>query len=170
LIDHLVRHPNVFADTSGVRRFDLLEQAVRRAGFEKILFGSDGPWLHPGVELAKIDALGLAPAARRAVLGGNFLRLIARVRRGGARGPARLVGERAPGLPAATNALGSRRTLASTAMRLPTPNLGDTRVATDPWLRIADPAKPAPLNLPRAASRAPALPRGPGVAVAVRGR
>ena len=32
LIDHLVRHPNVYADTSGVRRFDLLEQAVRRAG------------------------------------------------------------------------------------------------------------------------------------------
>src|SRR5262249_32636347 len=27
LIDHLVRHPNVWTDTSGVRRFDLLEQA-----------------------------------------------------------------------------------------------------------------------------------------------
>ena len=32
LIDQLVRHPNVYTDTSGVRRFDLLEQAVRRAG------------------------------------------------------------------------------------------------------------------------------------------
>ena len=50
LIDHLVRRPNVHADTSGVRRFDLLEQAVRRAGARKILFGSDGPWSHPGVE------------------------------------------------------------------------------------------------------------------------
>jgi predicted TIM-barrel fold metal-dependent hydrolase len=28
LIDHLVRHPNIYTDTSGVRRFDLLEQAV----------------------------------------------------------------------------------------------------------------------------------------------
>ena len=27
LIDHLVRHPNIFTDTSGIRRFDLLEQA-----------------------------------------------------------------------------------------------------------------------------------------------
>jgi uncharacterized protein len=78
LIDHLVRHPNVFADTSGVRRFDLLVQAVRRAGAHKILFGSDGPWLHPGVELAKVRALGLSTAAERLVLGGNLLRLIAR--------------------------------------------------------------------------------------------
>ena len=32
LIDHLARHPNLHADTSGVRRFDLLEEAIRRAG------------------------------------------------------------------------------------------------------------------------------------------
>lgn len=80
LIDHLVRHPNIFTDTSGIRRFDLLEQAVQRAGARKILFGSDGPWLHPGVELAKVRALGLPPADERRVLGGNLLRLMARVR------------------------------------------------------------------------------------------
>jgi predicted TIM-barrel fold metal-dependent hydrolase len=80
LIDHLARHPNIYADTSGVRRFDLLEQAVQRAGAAKILFGSDGPWLHPGVELAKLRALNLAPADERLVLGGTLLRLIAHVR------------------------------------------------------------------------------------------
>ncbi len=76
LIDILVRHPNVYADTSGVRRFDLLAEAVCRAGPDKILFGSDGPWLHPGIELAKIRALGLAPRDERKVLGGNLLRLL----------------------------------------------------------------------------------------------
>jgi len=76
LIDHLVRHPNIHADTSGVRRFDLLEQAVRRAGPHKLLFGSDGPWLHPGLELAKIRLLGLAAADEALITGGNFLRLI----------------------------------------------------------------------------------------------
>lgn len=80
LIDLLVRHPNVFTDTSGVRRFDLLVQAVRRAGPRKVLFGSDGPWLHPGVELEKIRALGLSPAGFRLIAGENFLRLIRRVR------------------------------------------------------------------------------------------
>lgn len=78
LIDHLVRHPNIYTDTSGVRRFDLLEQAAQRAGARKILFGSDGPWLHPGVELAKVRALELSPADEQMVLGGNFLRLISR--------------------------------------------------------------------------------------------
>lgn len=82
LIDHLVRHPNVHADTSGVRRFDLLEQAVQRAGARKVLFGSDGPWLHPAVELAKIRALELPSADTELILGGNFLRLIAPRRRG----------------------------------------------------------------------------------------
>jgi uncharacterized protein len=74
-IDHLARHPNVFTDTAGVRRFDLLVEALRRAGPRKVLFGSDGPYLHPGVELAKIRALGLRPADERLVLGGNFLRI-----------------------------------------------------------------------------------------------
>jgi uncharacterized protein len=80
LIDHLVRHSNVYTDTSGIRRFDILEQAVRRAGAKKFLFGSDGPWLHPGVELAKVRALGLPPQEERLVTGGNLLRLIRGVR------------------------------------------------------------------------------------------
>jgi predicted TIM-barrel fold metal-dependent hydrolase len=78
LIDQLERHPNVYADTSGCRRFDVLEQAVRRAGARKFLFGTDGPWLHPAVELAKIRALELPEAEERLVLGENLLRLISR--------------------------------------------------------------------------------------------
>ena len=80
LIDHLARHPNIYTDTSGVRRFDLLAQAVRRAGAHKVLFGSDGPWLHPAVELAKIKALQLPSSDEALVLGRNFLRLTARAR------------------------------------------------------------------------------------------
>ncbi len=79
-IDSLARYPNIYTDTSGVRRFDLLERAVRTAGARKILFGSDGPWLHPGLELAKVLALGLSPADRDAILRGNLLRLITRRR------------------------------------------------------------------------------------------
>ncbi|MDN2675860.1 amidohydrolase family protein [Janthinobacterium sp. SUN033] len=75
LIDHLARHRNIHADSSGVRRFDLLQQAVRRAGPHKVLFGSDGPWLHPGLELHKIQLLGLPPADAALITGGNFLRL-----------------------------------------------------------------------------------------------
>jgi predicted TIM-barrel fold metal-dependent hydrolase len=81
LIDQLVRHPNVYTDTAGVRRFDLLQDAILRAGAGKILFGSDGPWLHPAVELNKVRVLGLPRDQEELILGGNFLRLIAGVRR-----------------------------------------------------------------------------------------
>ena len=80
-LDPLARLPNVFTDTSGVRRFDLLEEAVQRAGPRKLLFGSDGPWLHPGVELAKVRALKLRPAEEALILSGNCLRLTAQARR-----------------------------------------------------------------------------------------
>jgi uncharacterized protein len=80
-LDPLKRHPNIYTDSSGIRRFDLLVDAVRRAGPEKLLFGSDGPWLHPGVELYKIRMLRLSASAARLVLADNLLRLIARVRR-----------------------------------------------------------------------------------------
>jgi hypothetical protein len=99
LIDHLVRHPNVYTDTSGVRRYDLLLEAVRRAGARKVLFGSDGPWLHPGVELEKVRLLKLTADDQAMVLGGNLLRLIARRR---ASAPAEVIpaaGERPSGDP-----------------------------------------------------------------------
>lgn len=80
-VDQLTRLPNVFADTSGVRYFDVLADAVRRAGARKVLFGSDGPFLHPGVEISKIHALHLSPADAALVLGGNLLRLTRTARR-----------------------------------------------------------------------------------------
>jgi uncharacterized protein len=75
-ISILERHPNVFTDTSGIRRFDVLLEAYQRVGAQKILFGTDGPWLHPSVELAKIHALPLSDTEKRLILSGNILQLI----------------------------------------------------------------------------------------------
>ena len=69
--------PDLYTDTSGVRYYDLLEDAVRRAGPHKVLFGTDGPFLHPAVELAKVRALPRPPTGVGLVLGGNVLRLTA---------------------------------------------------------------------------------------------
>jgi len=75
MIGLLLRHDNVYVDTSAVRRFDLLAEAAHRRP-RRVLFGSDGPWLHPGVELAKVRLLGLRQADEQRVLGGNALRLV----------------------------------------------------------------------------------------------
>ena len=78
----LARYPNVYADTSGVRQFDYLVKAIKTGGPTKLLFGSDGPWLHPGVELHKIRLLGLVPKDEALVLGGNAFRLLRHARVG----------------------------------------------------------------------------------------
>jgi len=79
-IPMLERHANIYTDTSGVRRFDLLEMAYKRAGASKILFGTDGPWLHPKVELEKVYALTSIQADLRKMLAENFLKLTVRAR------------------------------------------------------------------------------------------
>jgi hypothetical protein len=78
VIYQIARYPNVYADTSAVRQFDYLVQAIQRAGARKLLFGSDGPWTHPGLELHKIRLLGLPSDQEALVLGGNALRLLRR--------------------------------------------------------------------------------------------
>lgn len=82
LVPMLERHPNVYTDTSGIRRFDVLEMAFKRAGAGKILFGTDGPWLHPQVELSKVFALTNDATALRKMLAQNFLQLTAKARSG----------------------------------------------------------------------------------------
>jgi predicted TIM-barrel fold metal-dependent hydrolase len=76
VIDQICRHPRVYTDTSGVRYWEAIRLAVERAGPAKVLFGSDGPQLHPSVELHKIKVLHLPPEAEQLITGGNIARLL----------------------------------------------------------------------------------------------
>jgi len=49
---------------------------VRAHGTDRVLFGSDGPWTDPVVELAHLEELGLADDEFAAILGGNARRLL----------------------------------------------------------------------------------------------
>jgi predicted TIM-barrel fold metal-dependent hydrolase len=116
IVDQLTRYPNVFTDTSGVRRFDYIVEAVKRAGPQKVLFGSDGPWLHPGLELHKIKLLGLPPEKEALILGGNIVRLLRRA----------LVGDAAPQAPAPSRRVNrSRQRFVATANGVPAAALPD---------------------------------------------
>ncbi|MFZ4986204.1 MAG: amidohydrolase family protein [Blastocatellia bacterium] len=75
LITVLKQYENLFTDTAGVRHFDLLARTVHETGPDKVLFGTDGPWLHPGNELDRVTRLGLRSAELQLVLGENYLRL-----------------------------------------------------------------------------------------------
>jgi predicted TIM-barrel fold metal-dependent hydrolase len=77
-ISPLERFPNIYTDLSGVRRYDVITEAYQRVGAGKILFGSDGPWIHPGLELMKIYALHADKEAQEKMLFKNFLKLISK--------------------------------------------------------------------------------------------
>jgi len=75
-IDIARRYSNVYLDTSGVAFWKYLQMAVKEAGPEKVVFGSDGPELDSRVEMYKVRLLKLPPADEAKVVGGNILRLL----------------------------------------------------------------------------------------------
>ncbi len=74
-IDVAARHPNVYLETSGMPMHTKVLEAVDRLGPDRVLYGSDAPFHHPTVELAKIRVSGLSPELVDRVLGENGRRL-----------------------------------------------------------------------------------------------
>ncbi len=70
--------PNAFLGTESIREYSSLRIALDRLGPSKILFGSDYPLGWPAAYLAVLDGAAPTPEERRAVLGGNLLRLLGR--------------------------------------------------------------------------------------------
>lgn len=74
-IDVAVRNPHVYLETSGMPMHSKIREAVERVGPDRVLFGSDAPFHHLTVELAKVRVSGLSPAVADRVLGENGRRL-----------------------------------------------------------------------------------------------
>jgi uncharacterized protein len=69
--------PNLFLDLSGSQHHRLiLERAVERLGAERILFGSDLPYLEASMTLAHVLTARIPEAARRRILRDNCLQLL----------------------------------------------------------------------------------------------
>jgi predicted TIM-barrel fold metal-dependent hydrolase len=68
---------NVFADTSSARSVTpgLIEWAVREVGVERVLFGTDTPLYHAGMQRARIDQADLTHSEKLQVLRENAVQL-----------------------------------------------------------------------------------------------
>ena len=66
---------NLFLETS-CGNFLFIDQVVKRAGADKVIFGSEFPLSHPGAELRKVMLLTISDDEREKILGGNILALI----------------------------------------------------------------------------------------------
>lgn len=70
--------PNLYLELCGSQRHRLIvERAVDRVGAERILFGSDMPYLEASMTLAHVLTARISDAAKEKILRTNFLRLIA---------------------------------------------------------------------------------------------
>jgi predicted TIM-barrel fold metal-dependent hydrolase len=75
-------HGRVRLDLSGVALEAKIDEAVRRLGAGKLIWGTDGPYAHPDLvgfargELEKIRRLPIGQAEKEEILGGNIARLL----------------------------------------------------------------------------------------------
>jgi predicted TIM-barrel fold metal-dependent hydrolase len=70
-IEVALRNPNVYLETSGMPMHTKIREAYERVGETRVLFGTDVPFHHPVVEIAKVRVSGLAPEAVDRVLSKN---------------------------------------------------------------------------------------------------
>lgn len=57
-----LEHPNLFMDSSYSSCPWKIPEAIQRLGAERVVFGSDGPLIHPSIELTKIRVCNLSQA------------------------------------------------------------------------------------------------------------
>ncbi|KPV61577.1 MAG: Amidohydrolase [Candidatus Bathyarchaeota archaeon BA1] len=70
------RNPNILLETSSVRAPQSILEAARVLGPERIVYGSDFPYLDPFVERMKIEDLKLPLEYKRLIMGGNMARIL----------------------------------------------------------------------------------------------
>ncbi|MBI1745678.1 MAG: amidohydrolase family protein [Acidobacteria bacterium] len=68
---------NVVFDISATREFWTIEMAIRTAGADKFVFGSDYPVMHPKMSLASVEVLSLTAEERRKLYSENLLSTLA---------------------------------------------------------------------------------------------
>jgi uncharacterized protein len=70
-IDIAARNPNTYLETSGMPMHTKIREAYERVGETRVLFGTDVPFHHPVVEIAKVQVSGLEPEGVERVLSRN---------------------------------------------------------------------------------------------------
>ena len=77
-IEAAKKYGNLFPETS-ISPYDVVCEAVAELGAERILFGTDAPFVHPFPEVKKIRALPISDNEKELIFSGNIKRIVANV-------------------------------------------------------------------------------------------
>ncbi len=70
------RWENLYLETSGAKSPRVVLEAVRALGAERVVYGSDFPYLRPEAERAKIECLRIPEEDRELIMGRNMARIL----------------------------------------------------------------------------------------------
>jgi len=71
------QHPGLFLGTSQMPFYRKYQEAVRRIGSDRLIFGSDAPVVHPLPEFQRVRIAGFSHADEAKIFGTNLARLLA---------------------------------------------------------------------------------------------
>jgi len=79
-MDAALTHDNIYLGTTDIKNRRRIEDAIKTLGAERIISGSDSPYIDPRTERDKIGSLAVSEAEKALISGGNIQRLLGDVR------------------------------------------------------------------------------------------
>lgn len=70
------RYPNIYLEMSGMPMSSKIREAYESVGSDRIMFGTDGPFHHPSVEIQKVKVCGLGEEAQQRIFYDNALKFL----------------------------------------------------------------------------------------------
>ncbi|KAB2946951.1 MAG: Amidohydrolase [Candidatus Methanoperedens nitroreducens] len=71
-----LHHQNIYLQTTGMPRKEIIQEAVEDLGAERIIMGSDSPYISMESELTKIKSLNISENEKKLIMGENMRRIL----------------------------------------------------------------------------------------------
>ena len=70
------KHDNIYLETTSWCPSSQIEMAIKALGAERLIWGTDSPWTHYEIELAKLEVIQLSERDKELYMGLNFANLL----------------------------------------------------------------------------------------------
>lgn len=71
-----LHHQNIYLQTTDMPRKEIIQEAVKELGAERIIMGSDSPYISMEVEVEKIKSLNISDKEKKLIMGENMRRIL----------------------------------------------------------------------------------------------